>query len=89
VLAVMNVPFEDLNARFQSFKQLFSSWGYTGSKDTELASAFLAIGELGAGEVGDKLQYIVEQLKNYLEYPLIPAAILASIPSSRLTRPWT
>jgi hypothetical protein len=30
--------------------------------------------------VEEKLKYIIEQLKNYLEYPLVAAAILASIP---------
>jgi hypothetical protein len=50
------------------------------SEDTETASAFLAIGELDADEVEDKLKYVVEQLRNYLEYPLVAAAILASIP---------
>jgi len=50
------------------------------SEDTEIASAFLAIGELNPGEVEAKVQYIVEQLANYLEYPLVAAAILASIP---------
>jgi hypothetical protein len=80
VLAVMNVPYADMSAKFQSFRDLFKSWGYTMSEDTEIASAFLAIGELEVGEVKDKMQYIVEQLKNYLEYPLIPAAVLASIP---------
>ena len=80
ILAVMNVPFDGLNAKFQAFKSVFTSWGYMASEDTEIASAFLAIGELEAGEVEEKLQYIVLQLRNYLEYPLVAAAILASIP---------
>jgi hypothetical protein len=80
ILAVMNLPYNDLTAKFQSFRSLFTSWGYMASEDTEIASAFLAIGELNADEVEEKLKYIVEQLKNYLEYPLVAAAILASIP---------
>ena len=80
VLAVMNIPFGELSAKFQSFRDTFASWGYMKSEDTELASAFLAIGELESSEVSDKLKYIVDQLKNYLEYPLVAAAILASIP---------
>lgn len=80
ILAVMNIAYEDLSAKFQSFKSKFTSWGYMVSDDTEIASAFLAIGELNADEVSVKLQYILEQLKNYLEYPLVAAAILASIP---------
>lgn len=80
ILAVMNVPYDELNTKFQAFRSTFSSWGYMTSEDTEIASAFLAIGELNANEVEEKLKYIVEQLKNYLEYPLVAAAILASIP---------
>jgi hypothetical protein len=80
ILAVMNLPYEDLSGKFQLFKDKFVAWGYMASEDTEIASAFLAIGELNAYEVEGKLQYIVEQLRNYLEYPLVAAAILASIP---------
>ena len=80
ILAAMNVPFDGLNAKFQAFRSTFTSWGYMTSEDTEVASAFLAIGELEAGEVQEKLQYIVLQLHNYLAYPLVAAAILASIP---------
>jgi len=80
ILAVMNVPYDGLNSKFQAFRSMFTSWGYMTSEDTEIASAFLAIGELNADEVDEKLKYIVEQLKNYLQYPLVAAAILASIP---------
>jgi len=80
ILAVMNVPYDGLSSKFQAFRSLFTSWGYTTSEDTEIGSAFLAIGELDAFEVEEKLKYVVEQLKNYLEYPLVAAAILASIP---------
>jgi len=80
ILAVMSLPYTPLSEKFQRFDSLFSSWGYMKSDDTEIASAFLAIGELDADEVGGKLEYIIEQLKNYLEYPLVAAAILASIP---------
>ena len=80
ILAVMNLPYQDLCLKFQQFRSMFTDWGYMNSEDTEIGAAFLAIGELRADEVGVKLQYIVEQLKNYLEYPLVAAAILASIP---------
>jgi hypothetical protein len=80
ILAVMNVPYDGLSSKFQQFKSLFSSWGYMTSEDTEIASAFLGIGELDANEVEEKLKYIVAQLQNYLEYPIVAAAILASIP---------
>ena len=80
ILAVMNVPYDGLSSKFQVFRSMFTSWGYMTSEDTEISSAFLAIGELNADEVEEKLEYVVEQLKNYLEYPLVAAAILASIP---------
>jgi len=80
ILSVMNISYEDLGAKFQQFRSMFTSWGFINSDDTEIGAAFLAIGELRAEEVEEKLQYIVEQLRNYLEYPLVAAAILASIP---------
>jgi hypothetical protein len=80
ILAIMNVPYDGLSSRFQEFRSLFSSWGYMTSEDTEIASAFLGIGELSSVEVEAKLKYIVEQLQNYLAYPIVAAAILASIP---------
>jgi hypothetical protein len=80
ILAILNVPYDGLATKFQVFRSMFRSWGYMASEDTEVASAFLAIGELNPDEVEEKLRYIVEQLKNYLEYPLVAAAILASIP---------
>lgn len=80
ILAVMNVPQVSLISRFQTFRLLFTNWGYMESEDTEIASAFLTTGALEANEVDAKLRYIVEQLRNYLEYPLVAAAILASIP---------
>lgn len=80
ILAVMNISYDQLSARFESLKSKFIGWGYMESEDTEIASAFLAIGELEPEEVEAKMQYIVEQLTNYLEYPLVAAAILASIP---------
>jgi hypothetical protein len=80
ILAIMNVPVDGLSSRFQEFKSLFTSWGYMTSEDTEIASAFLGIGELNAGEIGEKVKYILEQLQNYLQYPIVAAAILASIP---------
>jgi hypothetical protein len=80
ILAVMNVPYDGLNSKFQAFRSMFTSWGFMMSEDTEISSAFLAIGELNPDEPVEKLKYIVEQLKNYLEYPLVAGAILASIP---------
>jgi hypothetical protein len=80
ILGVMNLPFDALGAKFEVFRSMFTSWGYMTSEDTEIASAFLAIGELNPNDVEEKLKYIVDQLRTYLEYPLVAAAILASIP---------
>ena len=80
ILAIMNVPIDGLSSKFQQFRSLFNSWGYTTSEDTEISSAFLGIGELNPDEVKEKLKYIIEQLQNYLQYPIVAAAILASIP---------
>jgi len=80
ILAIMNVPIDGLSSKFQQFRSLFTSWGYMTSEDTEISSAFLGIGELNADEVEEKLKYVIEQLQNYLQYPIVAAAILASIP---------
>jgi len=80
ILAIMNVPIDGLSSKFQQFRSLFNSWGYTTSEDTEISSAFLGIGELNPDEVEEKLKYVIEQLQNYLQYPIVAAAILASIP---------
>ena len=80
ILAIMNTPADALGAKFNQFRSLLTSWGYMTSEDTEIASAFLAIGELNPDEVEEKLKYVIEQLHNYLQYPIVAAAILASIP---------
>ena len=81
ILSVINVPSDQLAGKFQSFRSLFNSWGYTISEDTELASAYLSISDLGPDDVKTKLTIIIDALKNYLEYPLVAAAILTSIPT--------
>ena len=80
ILAIMNLPVDGLSSKFNRFRFLFNSWGYMTSEDTEISSAFLGIGELSPDEVEEKLKYIIEQLQNYLRYPLVAASILASIP---------
>jgi len=81
ILSVMNDPSNQLPGKFQSFRSMFGLWGYQTSEDTELASAFLAISDLGPDDVRWKMSIIVTALKNYLEYPLVAAAILTSIPT--------
>ena len=79
ILSIFNVPTDQLASRFQSFRLLFNSWGFEVSEDTELASAYLAISDLGPEDVSSKLTIIENGLRNYLEYPLVASALLASI----------
>lgn len=79
LLAILNVPTGDLTAKFQSLRAMFGGWGYQPSEDVELASAYLAISELPADGVATKLAIIARGLGQYLQYPLVAAAILASI----------
>src|SRR3989442_1804383 len=81
ILSVMNDPSNQLPSKFQCFRSMFGLWGYQISEDTELASAFLAISDLGPDDVRLKMSIIVTALKNYLEYPLVASAILTSIPT--------
>ena len=79
ILAINNIPSDQLVSKFQSFKAMFMGWAYDTSEDTELAAAYLAVGELGPEDVRFKMTTIISQIRNYLEYPLVPAAILTSI----------
>src|SRR5712692_2147227 len=81
ILSVLNVPTDQLASRFQSFRLMFSNWGFRESEDTELASAYLSLSGLGPDDVRTKLTIIVDGLRSYLEYPLVAAAILTSIPT--------
>jgi hypothetical protein len=81
ILSIMNVPSDTLADKFQSFRSLFSSMGYDVSEDTELASAYLSISDLGPDDVKTKMTIILDALKNYMEYPVVAGAILASIPT--------
>jgi hypothetical protein len=81
ILAVVTTPIDQLAPKFQSYKSLFSSWGYVTSEDTELASAFLSISDFAPGDIMPKMTIIVSGLRTYLEYPLVAAAILTSIAS--------
>jgi len=81
ILSVMSDPSNQLPSKFQAFRSMFGLWGYQTSEDTELASAFLSISDLQPDDVRWKMSIIVTALKNYLEYPLVAAAILTSIPT--------
>jgi hypothetical protein len=79
ILSIFNLPSDQLVNKFQSFRMLFNSWNFDVSEDTELASAYLATSDLGPEDVRSKLSIIESGLRNYLEYPLVASAILASI----------
>ena len=81
ILAVMNEPFDQLSERFRAYRGLLGSWGYELSEDSELASAYLSVSEMAPDDVRTKITILIDALKNYLEYPLVAAAILASIPT--------
>ena len=81
ILAVVNIPTDQLTDKFQAYRVMFNGWGYELSEDTELASAYLSISDFEPNEVITKLTIIIGALKNYLEYPLVASAILASIPT--------
>jgi len=80
LLAIVNKPIPDLQTTFSNLKMLFASWGYSISEDTELASAYLTASDLPPETVGTKMAILARGMSAYLEYPLVAAAILASIP---------
>jgi hypothetical protein len=81
ILSVVNVPVDQLSAKFLSFRALFDAWGFQRSEDTELASAYLSITELGPADVRVKMAIIVDGLRNYLAYPMVAGAILTALPT--------
>jgi hypothetical protein len=79
ILSIVTTAPDQLAAKFQSYRSLFSSWGYQMSEDSELSSAFLTISDFGPDDIRAKMSVLVSGLKPYLEYPLVAAAILTSI----------
>ncbi len=78
LMAIVNRP--DVASKFAALRSTFASWGYQASEDVELASAYLAISELPVEGITTKLAILAKGLGTYLEYPLVAAAILASVP---------
>ena len=81
LLGIVNSPPEVIGAKFQTWRSMFAGWGYGASEDTELAAAYLAVSEFAPEEAGSKLAILVRGLASYLQYPLVGAAILASVPT--------
>ena len=79
LLAIVNVPVVDLNAKFQSIRAMFARWGYQESEDVELSSAYLAVSEVPLEGVITKLAILAKGLSNYLAYPLVAASVLATL----------
>ncbi len=80
LLAIVNRPLGDLEGKFTAIRNMFGGWGYAPSEDVELSSAYLAVSDLPMDGLGPKLSILTKGLGTYLEYPLVAAAILASIP---------
>jgi len=80
LLAIVNKPYDELATTFSKLKGLFASWNYSISEDTELSSAYLTASDLPSETVGTKMAILARGVGAYLEYPLVAAAILASIP---------
>lgn len=79
LLGIVNVPADQLVARFHEYRALFAGWGFDYSEDSELSSAYLAVSEYAPNEVAAKLAILQRGLSRYLEYPLVAASILASV----------
>ena len=78
LLAIVDRP--DVISKFTALRSLFASWGFQESEDVELASSYLAISELPVDGISTKLAILSRGLAAYLEFPLVAAAIMASIP---------
>ncbi len=72
LLGITNVAADALGAKFRSLRELFRSWGYEPSDDTELASAYLAVSEYDPQQVSGKLAILAKGLLAYLQYPSSP-----------------
>ena len=79
LLGIVNAPAEAIRAKFQALRGLFGGWGYEYSEDTELSAAYLAVSEYEPDQLSSKLAILARGLTAYLQYPLVAAAILASV----------
>jgi hypothetical protein len=79
VLSGSQETLESLSQKFESFRSLFDSWGYSSSEDVDLAAAYLTVSPLSREDAQSKMSAIIDAIKAEFEFPLVPAAILASI----------
>jgi hypothetical protein len=80
VMASIDKKTDDVSAKFNEIRGIFQNWGYTASEDVELSSAYIAISDLEPKEIKDKLSVLIDAIKSYLEYPLVAATIMATVP---------
>jgi hypothetical protein len=80
LLSIVNKPFEELADKFAALRTMFGSWGFQPSEDVELAASYLTLSDLPADGISTKLAIISKGMGQYLQYPLVASAILASIP---------
>jgi hypothetical protein len=79
VLSGSQETLESLTQKFESFRSLFDSWGYSSSEDVDLTAAYLTVSPLSREDARLKMIAIIDAIKAEFEFPLVPAAILASI----------
>lgn len=79
VLSGSQESLESLSQKFESFRSLFDSWGYSSSEDVDLAAAYLTVSPLSREDLRSKMSAIIDAIKAEFEFPLVPAAILTSI----------
>jgi hypothetical protein len=80
LLAIVNRPYADMSQKFAQLRALFGAWGFAPSEDVELSSAYLSMSELPVDGINTKLAILSKGMGAYLQYPLVAASILASIP---------
>ncbi len=80
LMAIVNRPLDEIGARFTGLRSMFGGWGFAPSEDVELSSAYLAVSDMPMDGLSPKLAVLTRGLGAYLQYPLVAAAILASIP---------
>jgi len=79
VLSGSQETVESLSQKFDSLTSLFDSWGYSSSEDVDLAAAYLTVSPLSREDARSKMSTIIDAIKAEFEFPLVLAAILASI----------
>jgi hypothetical protein len=80
LLAIVNRPIEDLQQKFLALRSMFGGWGFQVSEDTELSASYLTVSDLPVEGISTKLAILARGMASYLQYPLVAAAVLASIP---------